>query len=34
VLNAQDSQFLEQVLMSIIRGAVDFPDPVVSKLKW
>lgn len=30
VLNAQDSQFLEQVMMSIIRGAVDFPDPVVS----
>jgi exportin-T len=34
VLNAQDSQFLEQVMMSIIRGAVDFPDPVVSYLRW
>jgi hypothetical protein len=34
VLNAQDSHFLEQVMMSIIRGAVDFPDPVVSLLKW
>ncbi|XP_069692794.1 exportin-T-like isoform X6 [Periplaneta americana] len=31
VLNAQDSQFLEQVMMSIIRGAVDFPDPVAQK---
>lgn len=30
VLNAQESQFLEQVMISIIRGAVDFPDPVVS----
>ncbi|XP_021920575.1 exportin-T-like [Zootermopsis nevadensis] len=31
VLNAQDSRFLEQVMMSIIRGAVDFPDPVAQK---
>lgn len=31
VLNAQDSHFLEQVMMSIIRGAVDFPDPVAQK---
>ncbi|PSN51529.1 Exportin-T [Blattella germanica] len=31
VLNAQESQFLEQVMMSIIRGAVDFPDPVAQR---
>lgn len=31
VLNAQESQFLEQVMISIIRGAVDFPDPVAQK---
>lgn len=34
VLNAQESQFLEQVMISIIRGAVDFPDPVVSWCTW
>ncbi|PNF17178.1 hypothetical protein B7P43_G06581 [Cryptotermes secundus] len=31
VLNAQESRFLEQVMISIIRGAVDFPDPVAQK---
>lgn len=34
VLNTQESQFLEQVMISIIRGAVDFPDPVVSYCTW
>ncbi|KAJ9595161.1 hypothetical protein L9F63_013519, partial [Diploptera punctata] len=31
VLSTQDSNFLEQVMLSIIRGAVDFPDPVAQK---
>ena len=34
VLSAQESSFLEQVMMSIIRGAVDFPDPIVSTKNW
>lgn len=30
VLAAQDSAVLQQVLVSLVQGAVDYPDPVVS----
>lgn len=30
VLAAQDHATLEQVLLSLIQGAIDYPDPVVS----
>jgi exportin-T len=32
VLEMQESEALEQVMTSIIRGATDFPDPLVSHL--